>query len=187
MERVDVRVGVPWSVSWSGVWVGALSGLAMVVLLGLVGTALGAYAAGAGGAQLTDLRGFGLFTLAWAVLSAFVAFAVGGWSAAKVAGSATAESGALHGAIAFLLATALLLGLAALGAGFIGGWYGGLVPASGAAPLAEDAARNAALGAAVTMLLGLSGSAIGGWMASGEAMNWSTAMRPARSAGRRLP
>jgi hypothetical protein len=73
-----------------------------------------------------------------------------------------------------------LLILAALGAGsFLGGWYGGLagtpVWASAstvtADPEAAIIARNSALGAVTALLIGLIGSVIGGWMASGEPMS----------------
>ena len=100
----------------------------------------------------------------------------------------------LQGAIVWLVTVPLLLTLAALGAGsYFGGWYGGLagqavwsVPASGvptvpSAPLdpaaraaaereAARVARNGALGAVTALLLGLVGSVVGGWMASGEPM-----------------
>jgi hypothetical protein len=70
--------------------------------------------------------------------------------------------------------------LAAFGAGsFFGGWYGGLagtpVWATSSTVTADPnvamAARNSALGAVTALLIGLIGSLIGGWMASGEPMS----------------
>ena len=69
-----------------------------------------------------------MIALAWAVFAAFLAFVIGGWTAGTVAGAARAEAGALHGAGAFLAGMIILLALAALGAAYLGGWYGGFVP-----------------------------------------------------------
>jgi len=57
-----------------------------------------------------------------------------------------------------------------------GGWYGGMIasPAWIATPPTTPdiaaAVRNGALAAVAALLLGLVGSVIGGWMASGEPM-----------------
>ena len=72
----------------------------------------------------------------------------------------------------------MLLLVASLGAAsHWGGWYAGLAgrPAWAMAvppvdPAAAAAARNAAFGALVALVLGLVGSVLGGWMASGEPM-----------------
>jgi hypothetical protein len=136
---------------------------------------------------------------------------IGGWVAARVAGIRHSEDAMFHGAIAFLIATPLLIALASLGAGsYFGGWHSGLAgrPSwAGVAaapyekpeslpPMATEseiiehkkamaeyqtkarqwreetprATRNAAIGAATALLIGLIGSVIGGWMASGEPM-----------------
>jgi uncharacterized membrane protein YeaQ/YmgE (transglycosylase-associated protein family) len=69
--------------------------------------------------------------------------------------------------------------LAARGAaGYFGVWYNGLAgtPVWVASAVAADPQaaaaimRNAALGALTSLLVGLVGSVIGGWMASGEPM-----------------
>jgi hypothetical protein len=57
-----------------------------------------------------------------------------------------------------------------------GGWYGGLVSPPWVAmppmtPELAEAVRDGALASVVTLLLGLIGSALGGWMASGETMD----------------
>jgi hypothetical protein len=80
----------------------------------------------------------------------------------------------LHGAIAWLVTIPFLLGLAAIGgtAGY-GGWYGGLAASPIGAvldPASAAAFRNSALASVGALLLGLVGSVIGGWMASGEPM-----------------
>jgi uncharacterized membrane protein YeaQ/YmgE (transglycosylase-associated protein family) len=88
----------------------------------------------------------------------------------------------LHGAIAWLLTIPMLLLLASLGAAdYFGVWYHGLAgtpvwvsPAVVADPQAAAVlARNAALAALTSLLLGLVGSVVGGWMASGEPMTFT--------------
>lgn len=87
----------------------------------------------------------------------------------------------LHGAVAWLVTIPMLLVLAALGAaGYFGIWYGGLAgtpawapPVVAVDPQAALIARNAALGAVTALLLGLIGSVVGGWMASGEPMTFT--------------
>jgi len=88
----------------------------------------------------------------------------------------------LHGAITWLLTIPVALSLIALGAGnAFGGWYGGLMgsPAWMATPsvptdlTAAMTARNDALAALTALLLGLMGSVIGGWLASGEPMTFT--------------
>jgi hypothetical protein len=183
----DLRA--PWPLSWSAVWVGTLAALALVLIFGLIGVAIGAHRAGHPLGRWHDMS---FLALLWSVLAAFLAFAAGGWVAAKVAGLRRSESAMLHGAIAWLVAVPILLLLSALGASaYLGTWYGGLAgtPAWVApmAAVAEDpaaaiAARNGAVAAVAALLLGLVGGVIGGWMASGEPMTFTYyRTRPARS------
>lgn len=114
-------------------------------------------------------------TIVFNIGGAFFSFVAGGWIACRIAGIRRAEPAMLHGAIVWLVAVPLLLGLAALGAtSHIGGWYGGLAWPGAAGAVAEQgvaaALGNAALGAAVALLLGLAGAVLGGWMGSGEPM-----------------
>ena len=166
----------PWPMSWSGIWVGALSALAVGLVIGLIGYAIGAHQFTA--PRWTTWRNVRILTSIFNIGGAFFAFVVGGWVAARITGARRAEPAILHGVIAWLVTIPMLLLLAALGAtAMYGGWYGGLVasPAWVATPppmTPEMAAamRNSALAAAVAMLLGLLGATIGGWMASGEPM-----------------
>jgi ABC-type Fe3+ transport system permease subunit len=165
-ERVQA-----WPVAWSAVWVGALSALAVGLVIGLIGYAIGAHELAA--TRAIDWRSARLGSLIFSIGGAFFAFVVGGWVAARIAGFRRAESAILHGAIAWLVTVPFLMLLGALGAGSaMGGWYGGLagnvaIPAD---PAVAAAFRNTALATVAALLLGLVGSAIGGWMASGEPM-----------------
>lgn len=166
-----------WPVNWSAIWVGALAAVAVTLVFGLIGMAVGAHQVGKKVVSLSDL-GFG--GLVFGVAGAFFSFVIGGWIAATIAGTRRAETASLQGGVVWLLALPLLLVLAALGAGsFLGGWYGGLagtpVWASAstvtADPDAAIMARNSALGAVTALMIGLIGSVIGGWMACGEPMS----------------
>ena len=182
-------VQAPWPLSWSAVWVGTLAAVALVLILGLVGIAIGAHRVGH---PLGTWHDMSFLALIWSVLAAFLSFVAGSWAAAKVGGLRRSETAMLHGAIAWLVAVPILLLLSALGASaYFGTWYGGLAgtpawvtPVAAAAqdPAAAIAARNAALAAVTALLLGLVGSVIGGWMASGEPMTFTYyRTRPVRS------
>ena len=182
-------VQAPWPLSWSAVWVGTLAAIALVLIFGLVGIAVGAHRVGHPFGTWHEVS---FLALGWSVLGAFLSFAAGGWVAAKVAGLVRSETAMLHGAIAWLVAVPILLVLAALGASaYFGTWYGGLAgtpawvtPMAAATqdPAAAIAARNAALAAVTSLLLGLIGGVIGGWMGSGEPMTFTYyRTRPVRS------
>jgi hypothetical protein len=176
MER-DKETWIVWSMSWSGIWIGTLAALAIGLLIGLIGVAVGAHEV----SRFVDWKKIRLIGVVFNVAGAFFAFVVGGWVAARVAGILRSEPAILHGAIVWLLALPILLTLAAFGvAGSVGGWYGALsgVPAwAVAAPPADPefakAMRNTALATVVALLIGLIGSVIGGWMASGEPMTFT--------------
>jgi hypothetical protein len=182
MAQGDVHVGesrsgfVPWPVSWSGIWVGALAALAVALVVGLVGIAVGAHQVIPRSSP--GWREPGFWTLVFGVIGSFLAFAVGGWVATRVAGIFRAETAMLHGAIVWLLALPFLLMIGSLGAAsFLGEWYGGLagtpawvVPAPPVdARAAAAAARNSALAAVTGVLLGLMGGVVGGWLGASRA------------------
>jgi hypothetical protein len=169
---------VSWPVSWSAIWIGALAALAVSLIFGLIAIAVGAYQ----DIHILSWHKFHVIALVLSVCGAFFAFVVGGWTAGKILGSRHAESAMLHGAIAWLVTIPFLLVLASLGAAdYFGIWYHGLAgtpvwvaPAVVADPqTAAILARNGALAALTSLLLGLVGSVLGGWMASGEPMTFT--------------
>jgi hypothetical protein len=174
MEREFEPGWRPWPV-WSAVWVGALSALAVGLVIGLIGYAIGAHQLTA--PRTTTFSNARLVTTIFSVAGAFFAFVVGGWVAGRIVGARRAEPAILHGVIAWLVTVPVMLLLGAVGATVMwGGWYGGLVasPAWMATPPTTPeiaaAVRNGALASVAALLLGLVGSVIGGWMASGEPM-----------------
>jgi hypothetical protein len=163
--------GRSWPVAWSAVWIGALSAFALALVIGLLGTALGAHQA----ANDSSWRSIRLITLVFNIGGAFFSFVLGGWVASRIVGFRRAEPAMLHGAIVWLIGVPLLLSLAVLGGAGSLGWWGGLGPARlvASGQGAAEALRNAALGGAVALLLGLVGAVVGGWMASGEPMTFT--------------
>jgi hypothetical protein len=176
---VTASRGEYWPINWSAIWVGVLSALAIALIVSMVAAAVGAHQIGPAG-KIVKLGDVGLGALFFGIVGAFFSFVVGGWVAGKINGFRHAETDMLHGAIVWLVAVPMLVALAALGAGALfGAWFGGLAgvpvwvtPSNVAAdPNAAAAARNAALFAVTALLVGLIGSVLGGWMASGEAMS----------------
>src|SRR5215471_3954299 len=120
----ESRVVQQWEiVNWSAVWVGALAALALGLIFGLVGTAVGAYQE----MHVVSWLKFHTWSLIFSVCGAFFAFALGGWVAGKILGARHAETSMLHGVIAWLVTVPMFLVLASFGSmGYFGVWYGGL-------------------------------------------------------------
>src|SRR4029078_6822296 len=97
-------------VYWSAIWAGALSALAVGLMFGLIGTALGAHQVGKKIVNLHDLSFWGLV---FSVAGAFFSFVVCCWVASSIAGFRRAEDAALHGALAWLVAVPMVLLLGA--------------------------------------------------------------------------
>jgi len=168
---------IAWPVYWSPVILGAMVAVVATVLFGLIGTAIGAHKAGTEG-RITTWSGVGFAGLAYAVIASFFSFVIGAWSAVRIAGIRRSEPAILHGAIAWVVAVFVMFVIAGLSGAIFNGWYTSLaptpavpaVPGSPVDPNVAIAARNGALAAAAALLMGLMGSVIGAWMASGEPM-----------------
>jgi uncharacterized membrane protein YeaQ/YmgE (transglycosylase-associated protein family) len=165
---------VAWSVNWSAIWPGALAALVASMIFGLLGTAIGATSL----EKFSSWHTISRIDVIVVICGAFFAFVIGGWVAGKITGAKHSETTILHGAIAWLVATPLLVAMLAAGAGnAFGGWYGGLVASPLGAAVAQaptpDVVRGTALSALTALLVGLIGSVIGGWMASGEPMTFT--------------
>jgi hypothetical protein len=155
----------------------ALTTLLLLSLLGLV-LGLGGVSPGYAGATAGPPPEAGPLAVFWAVLSAFVAFLLGGYVAGRTAAVYDVRWGTLNGALVFMLAVPVALWLAAQGAGAAIGALGGAANVLGVDPArlvaeaqtasAADVARAAqagqtgALGALLGALLGLVAGALGG-------------------------
>lgn len=178
-------------VRWGPIWAGLLTALTTLLLLSLLGLAVGLTAVDAeraareGGVPLAT----GVGTAIWGALSAILAFLLGGFVAGRTAAIFNRRWGALNGALVFLLGVPVILYLAgtAIGGllGTLGNYAAGLdidpnqvrAAAQGAANQAGQAAQNApaeqvgraaenarngAWGTLLGLLLGLGASALGG-------------------------
>jgi hypothetical protein len=160
---------------------GLLTALTALLLLGLLGVALGLAGVdpGPAGQATGPPPEAGPLAAFWAVLSAFLAFLLGGYVAGRTAAVYDVRWGALNGALVFMLAVPGALWLAAQGAGAAVGALGEAAAALGVAPArlvaagaqtvspadvarAAEAARSGAWGALLGALLGLVAGALGG-------------------------
>ena len=171
-------------VRWGPIVAGLLTALTALLLLSLLGLALGlttlnpGAAAGQGGLPGDASRNAGI----WAAIAGILSFLLGGFVAGKTAAVSGRGWGAFNGAMVFLLAVPITLWLAGQGLGAllgsVGNFVGGL-DLGGAADQARRAAgnvqpgdlaraaeqaRNGAWGALVGSLLGLGASALGGFL-----------------------
>src|SRR5262245_10032929 len=145
----DNETWIAWPVSWSGIWIGTLAALAVALLIGLIGIAVGAHEV----SRYVDWKKIRLIGIVFDVAGAFSTVGGGGRVAGRVGVILRSQPAILHGAIVWLLALPILLVLAAFGAAnSFGSWYGALsgVPAWVAAvpppdPELAKAMRNTAL------------------------------------------
>ena len=190
----DIDVEIPRAlnlardrVRWGPIVAGLVTALTSLLLLGLLGLAVGLTVVNAGtaAAQGGPPPETGRNSAIWGALSALLAFGLGGYLAAKTAAIFDRGWGALNGALVFLLAVPVTLWLASMGLGSVLGNLGSFASglnvdpgaAQGAAGQAREAAqnvqpvdvaraaenaRNGAWGALLGSLLGLGASALGG-------------------------
>src|SRR5215204_1711580 len=179
-------------VHWGPIVAGLLTALTALLLLNLLGLAIGLTTmnAGTAAAQGGPPADAGRNSAIWAGISGIVSFLLGGYVAGRTAALFNRGWGALNGALVFMLAVPLILWLAGQGLGSVLGSLGNLsgAPASnpgvtqvaqGAAGQAQaaaqtvqpidvaraaEAARNTAWGTLAGSLLGLAASAFGGWL-----------------------
>ncbi|MBW3637865.1 MAG: hypothetical protein KY445_15590 [Armatimonadetes bacterium] len=179
-------------IRWGPVIAGLVTALTTMLLLNLLGVALGLTSANfaAAARQNNVPANAGQYAAIWAAVSAAIAFFIGGCVAGKTAAVFSRGAGALNGAMVFLLAVPVTLWLASLGLGALmgtlGSFAGGLNVEPGQiqntlqdaaqqarqavggevggseAAQAANAARTAAWGALLGMLIGLGAAALGG-------------------------
>jgi len=176
-------------VRWSSILAGLFSALATLLVLSLLGVAVGLTAAsgdpngGVVGAT-GKASNYGTGAAIWAAATALIAFFIGGYVAAHTAGIRGKENGWINGALVWAITLPLLLWLASSGAsGFLNaigfnlqGFTNNLsnaVNSTGGNPVntdpaaaqqATETARNGAWGALIALLLGLAAASVGGWL-----------------------
>lgn len=178
-------------VRWGPIWAGLVTALTTLMLLGLLGLAVGLTVVNAGtaAAQGGPPQETGIASAIWGAVSAILAFLLGGYVAGRTAAVFSRGWGALNGALVFLLAVPIMLWLTGQGLGFVLGTLGDLAgalnlnpsqvasSAQAATGQAQQAgqqvdpievartaatARNAAWATLAGLLLGLGASALGG-------------------------
>ncbi|WP_293792655.1 hypothetical protein [uncultured Pantoea sp.] len=116
----EVHGGLPLKrISWSAVFAGVIAALIIHLLLGILGTAIGATSIDPKQEQ-NPLQHLGTGALIWTGVSMLIAMAVGSY----VAGRLAQREGAMHGLLMFGVSTILTLWLAiTLATGVIGGAF----------------------------------------------------------------
>lgn len=179
-------------VRWGPILAGLLIAITALLLLSLLGLAIGLTTVNAGTAatQGGPPPDAGRNSAIWAAISGIVAFVLGGYVASRTAAVFNRGWGALNGALVFMLAVPLMLWLAGQGLGTVLGSLGNLSgalatnpnaaqAAQGAASQAQSAAqnvqasdiaraaeavRNTAWGTLAGLLVALAASTLGGWL-----------------------
>jgi hypothetical protein len=170
-------------VRWGPIWAGLLSAFFTLLVLSLLGLAIGASTVNAGqAAQGSVTPNAGQYSAIWAGVSAIIAFLIGGYVAGRTAAVHERGWAALNGGLVFLLALPLLLWLASQGLGAIIGNAGHIAgglginlgqvggAATGAARTitpaqaqqAADTAKTTAWGTLIGLLLGYGAAVLGG-------------------------
>jgi hypothetical protein len=115
-ENVDITttmIAPTDRVRWGPIFAGLFAALTTLVVLGVLGIAVGLSSYNAG----EPARNFGIGAGIWGAISAFIAFAVGGWLASFTAAIRNRGYGILNGAMVWVVAIPLLLYLLAGGIG----------------------------------------------------------------------
>ncbi len=100
-------------ISWGAIFAGAVIALAIGLMLNTLGAAVGAMLADTSMRHGPDASSFGIGAAAWLLISNLIALAIGGYTAARLSGTADGTDGTLHGLAvwaATLLVSAILLG-----------------------------------------------------------------------------
>jgi hypothetical protein len=159
-------------VQWGPIIAGAVSGLISLLVLTVLGLAIGASAFDPG----TDLSDWDTWAGVWGGFSALIAFLVGGWVAARTAAVGGSFAGLMNGLMAGATILLVLIVLTTTGLtnllGFLGGNLASISDyavnvaqgetAAADAETAFDNVRDAAWGTLVTLVLALAAAALGG-------------------------
>ncbi len=136
---------------WGPVWAGLLSAFALLVVLGLVGLAVGL-----GAARNATTGQLGTTSLVWGVIITLVSFFVGGWVAGRTTNYPGSNfAGFIIGSVVWALGATFAVLLTAVG---IGGAAGAAlnifgIPEITAAPGTLNAAQSAAIGTLIGLVL----------------------------------
>ncbi len=164
---------------WGPIFAGFVASLSLIVLLGVLGAAVGLQIAGQGApatapGATTTTPPSSTGAAIWAAVTLIIAFFAGGWVTGRTSAIAGATSGWIHGFAVWSLTVSVLLFLGAFGlAGVIGAITGNpaaagalTTPGTPGTSAAQNfsLAQGAAWGTFIALLLGLIASVLGGWV-----------------------
>lgn len=124
---VQTNIGSTDRIRWGPIWAGIFAAISTMILLGLLGVAIGLSVYDAAG---TTER-FGMGAGIWQLITVIVAFFVGGWVAGRSSGFQARRVGWLNGALVWAVAIPLALLLLSSGAGAVMGGLGALTQSVG--------------------------------------------------------
>jgi len=142
--RSDLAVPMVRRVSWGAIFAALFVVLALELVLNLLGIGFGAGAIHVTSPDGASASGLGIGSGIWFFVSTMISLFVGGWVAGRLAGMPRAADGALHGIVAWSLATlATVYLLTTAVGGLLGGATGLLGSALGVAGKGIGAAAPA--------------------------------------------
>ena len=143
---VVVRTGALRRISWGGIFAGLFLVLAVQLLLDILGFGVGLAVMHPGQGGGPGAGNIGLGVVIWWAVSCFIALFIGGFAAARLAGTALRSDGALHGLVtwAFALTTTAIVVFYLLTTA-VGGVLGGAAGAIGNAVSAAGQGLEAAV------------------------------------------
>ncbi len=142
----EATAPLPRRVSWGAILAGGIVAVAIGTMLSVLGVAIGASSVDATNAQSPSGSTAGIVAGAWLLVSNLIGLAVGGYTAARLSGSADGTDSTLHGlsvwAIGYLLSAVLLgniiAGTAQTATQGLSSIVGGLTQAAGEAASAAS-------------------------------------------------
>jgi len=96
-------------VSWGAIFAGAAIATAIMVLLGLLGIAIGATISDPISGDTPSAKAFGIGAGLWWIVSGILALLAGGWASARMAGLRRKGEGPLHGLVTWAVTTLALV------------------------------------------------------------------------------
>lgn len=124
VRATNVDVVVPRDkIRWGPILAGLVAALATMLILGLLGAAVGLTAAtgdpngGAAAAATSNANNYGVGAAIWAAVSALISFFIGGYLASRTAAVRGKNNGWLNGAMVWAIALPVILWLAGNGLG----------------------------------------------------------------------
>lgn len=122
----DVALFEGSRIAWAGIWSGFLIGIGVLLILGVLGLAVGITAADIGPGQANG-TGLGFGAAIWGGLSLLIALFIGGMVASRCGMTHDRTTGATEGALVWVLTTLMVIYLASSGIGFLFGTAGNLL------------------------------------------------------------